>query len=272
MRFKFGNRANVPLWGRIILGALPFLLAFFLYDHYSDKRLEQNPRDKVLPSISKMYTSMETFTTKIDRRSGENLFIEDIKASLISLFIGMFLAFILALFIGVMVGSYPFIHATFMPIVNVFSSIPPASIVPILFMIADPGYELSILFIFMALFFVLLKDIVNQIKKIPQNLNTLLFTKGAGELEIGRENLFMIMPGILQSLKINLPLVWFALLYGETLGAQYGLGTRIFILKRFSANDIIFPYIMIITFIAISIFFILEFIIKKRYPWYHGGK
>ncbi len=272
MRFKFGNRAKVPLWGRLVLGFLPFLMAFFIYDHFSKERLLENPRDKVLPSISKMYDSMSTFVIKIDKRSGTNQFVEDIKASMGSLFAGISLAFIFALCIGVLAGTFPFINASLMPIVNVFSSVPPAAIVPILFLIADPGYELSILFIFLALFFVLVKDIVNQIKKIPRNLNTLLFTKGASEWEIGRENLYIIMPSILQSLKINLPLVWFALLYGETLGAQYGLGTRIFILKRFSANDIIFPYIILITIIAMTIFFSIEFIIKKRYPWYLGSK
>lgn len=272
MRFKFGNRAIIPLWGRIILGTLPFIMAFFLYDNYSKARLEQNPRDKVLPSIGKMYESMSKFVVKEDRRTGKIQFYEDIKASLISLSVGIILAFVLALIVGVIAGTYPFVKVTFMPIINVFSSIPPAAIVPILFMVADPGYELSILFIFMALFFILVKDITYQIKKIPKNLNILLFTKGAGELEIGLHNLYMIMPSILQSLKLNLPLVWFALLYGETLGAQDGLGTRIFILKRFSANDIIFPYIIIITLIAMIIFFSIELIIRKRYPWYHGDK
>jgi NitT/TauT family transport system permease protein len=270
MRFKFGNRAVVPFWGRIILGMLPFLLLIFLYDHFSSQRLADNPRDKVLPSATKMYNSMKEFAVKIDRRDGVNQFREDVKASLKSLVAGVGIALILALVVGVLLGTFPFINAFLMPIVNVLSAVPPAAIVPILFMVADPGYELSILFIFMALFFVLAKDVSNQIQKIPKNLNTLLFTKGADEWEIARENLYLIMPAVLQSLKINLPLVWFALLYGETLGAQYGLGTRIFILKRFSANEIIFPYILLITFIAVALFFTLELIIKKRYPWYLG--
>ncbi|MBU0632510.1 ABC transporter permease subunit [bacterium] len=272
MRFRFGNRAQIPLWEKILLGVIPFLFAALLYNHFATQRLIENPRDKVLPSVSKMYHSMSEFVMKTDRHSGKQQFFEDLKASVISLIAGISVAFVLALFIGITAGSYPLINALVMPIITVFSAIPPAAIVPVLFMIADPGYELSILFIFMALFFVLVKDIVNQIHKIPRNLNTLLFTKGASELELGRENLYMILPGILQSLKINLPLVWFALLYGETLGAQNGLGTRIFILKRFSANDIIFPYILVITLIAVTVFYGIEFIIRKRYAWYNGDE
>ena len=95
-----------------------------------------------------------------------------------------------------------------------------------------------------------------------------MFTKGASELEIVKENFYLIIPGILKSLRLNLPIVWFALLFAETLGAQNGLGTRIFILKRFSANEIIFPYIAIITIIAVALYYSITFIIKKRYPWY----
>lgn len=272
MRFRFGNRARIPLAGRIVLGIIPFLIAALLYSHFSAQRLAENPRDKVLPTVAKMVDSMGAFVVKSDRRSGKQQFVEDLKASVISLGAGIAIALLLALLVGVTAGTYPFVNALLMPIVNVFSAIPPAAIVPVLFMVADPGYELSILFIFMALFFVLVKDIVNQIRKIPRNLNTLLFTKGADEWELGRENLYMVLPGILQSLKINLPLVWFALLYGETLGAQDGLGTRIFILKRFSANDIIFPYILIITLIAVVLFYGIEFLIRTRYAWYHGGQ
>ena len=43
-------------------------------------------------------------------------------------------------------------------------------------------------------------------------------------------------------------------------------------MKRFSANDIIFPYIIVITLIAVAIFYGIEFIIRKRYPWYHGDR
>ncbi len=272
MRYRFGNRAKVPLWGRVVLGLLPFILFFGLYHHFSSQRLAENPRDKVLPGIVKMYESMSDFVVKTDRRSGKNQFVADVKASMISLFTGMAIALVLAILIGTLSGSYPYMYAFIMPVIHVFSAIPPAAIVPVLFMVADPGYELSILFIFMALFFVLIKDIVNQIKRIPQNLNTLLFTKGAGEWEVGRENLYMVMPGILHSLKINLPLVWFALLYGETLGAQDGLGTRIFILKRFSANDIIFPYIMIITLVAVILFYGIGYLIDRYYPWYEESK
>jgi NitT/TauT family transport system permease protein len=268
MRFKIGNRSKVPFFLKVVLGLIPFILSILLYSHFSEKRLQENPRDKVLPGITKMYDSMKEFSTKVDRRTGVNTFQEDIKASLTSLAVGVLIAFVLALFIGVLIGTFPFINALFMPFINVLSAIPPAAIVPILFMIADPGYQLSVLFIFMALFFVLTKDVTNQIKQIPKELNILLFTKGASELEIARENFYLIIPGVLQSLKINLPLIWFALLYGETLGAQYGLGTRIFILKRFSANEIIFPYIMIITVIAVTIFFVINFILKKRYPYY----
>lgn len=272
MRYKIGNRSNLNVFTKIILGLIPFIIIAFTYAHFSKERLAKNPNDKVLPSVTTMYDSFTTYVTKVDKRTQENRFLEDLKASMKALFIGMLVALGFAIFFGVLAGTYPIIDALFSPIINVFSAIPPAAIVPVLFLVAKPGFELSLLFIFIALFFILVKDIIHQIKSISKNLNTLLFSKGASELEIAKENFYMIIPGILNSLKLNLPIVWFALLFAETLGAQNGLGTRIFILKRFSANEIIFPYIIIITIIAVTLFYGIDLLIKKRYPWYHTTK
>lgn len=270
MRYSIGNRSKLNKITKIILGVIPFLLIAFAYTHFSAERLAKNPHDKVLPSVTKMYDSFTKYAVKEDRRTGKVTFQEDLKASLKSLVLGITIALLAAIVLGVLAGTYPIIDAFFSPIVNFFSAIPPAAIVPVLFLVAKPGLELSLLFIFIALFFILVKDIIHQIKSISGNLNTLLFSKGASELEIAKENLYLIIPGILNSLRLNLPIVWFGLLFAETLGAQNGLGTRIFILKRFSANEIIFPYIMIITLIAVFLFFSLNMIIKKRYPWYHS--
>ena len=276
MRYILGNRAKLNIWTKIILGLLPLILLVFTYSHFSNERLKENPNDKILPSISKMYTSTLKYMTPIKRdrgseKKGDIKLLKDVKASLFTLTTALSLSLITAIVLGVLFGTYPVLNAIFMPTVNFLSLIPPAATVPLLFVAFEPGYQLSVVIIFIFVFFVFIKDIVHQLSKIPKNLSTLLFTKGASELEIAKENFKMIIPGILTSLKLNLPMAWVGLYFAETLGAQEGLGFRTFILKRFMAHDVIIPYILVVTLIAIVIYYSIELLIKLRYPWYHNG-
>lgn len=276
MRYLIGNRAKPSLWLKVLLGLLPLVVLVFMYSYYSSERLKQNPNDKVLPSITKMYDSMKKYTTPVENprgneEEGDIKLLKDVNSSLYTLSSALSLSLVIAIILGVLLGTYPILNATFMPTINFLSLIPPAATVPLLFVAFTPGYELSVVIIFIFVFFVFVKDIVHQLSKIPKNLNTLLFTKGASELEIAKENFKMIIPGILTSLKLNLPMAWVGLYFAETLGAQEGLGFRTFILKRFMAHDVIIPYILVVTFIAIIIYYSIELLIRKRYPWYHNG-
>ncbi len=276
MRYKLGNRAKLNIWTKILLGFLPLIILLFTYTHFSNERLKENPNDKILPSISKMYDSMQRYVTPIERASGNEeigdiKLLEDVKASLFTLLTALGLSLFVAILFGVLLGTYPLLNAIFMPTINLLSLIPPAATVPLLFVAFDTGYELSVVIIFIFVFFVFVKDIVHQLSQIPSNLSVLLFTKGASELEIAKENFRMIIPGILTSLKLNLPMAWVGLYFAETLGSQEGLGYRTFILKRFMAHDVIIPYIIVVTVIAIFLYYMIELLISKRYPWYNNG-
>lgn len=276
MRYRLGNRAKLNIWTKILLGVLPIIVLIFTYTHFSNKRLQDNPNDKILPPISKMYESMQKYTTPIERargneKRGDIKLLEDIKASLFTLLTALGLSLFVAIIFGVLLGTYPLLSAIFMPTINLLSLIPPAATVPLLFVAFDTGYELSIVIIFIFVFFVFVKDIVHKLSQIPSNLSVLLFTKGASELEIAKENFKMIVPDILTSLKLNLPMAWVGLYFAETLGAQEGLGYRTFILKRFMAHDVIIPYILVVTMIAITLYYMIELLISKRYPWYNKG-
>jgi NitT/TauT family transport system permease protein len=250
------------------------VILIFTYTHFSNERLKENSNDKILPPISKMYDSMQRYITPLERARGNEeigdiKLLEDVKASLFTLLTALGLSLLVAILFGVLLGTYPLLNAIFMPTINLLSLIPPAATVPLLFVAFDTGYELSVVIIFIFVFFVFVKDIVHQLSQIPSNLSVLLFTKGASELEIAKENFKMIIPGILTSLKLNLPMAWVGLYFAETLGSQEGLGYRTFILKRFMAHDVIIPYIIVVTLIAIVLYYLIELLISKRYPWYN---
>ena len=69
----FGLHAQQPKWLKWVLAAIPFLLLVIVYQIASDKRLEENPQDKLLPSFSQMADAVDRMAFQEDRRTGEYL-------------------------------------------------------------------------------------------------------------------------------------------------------------------------------------------------------
>ena len=63
--------------GRIVLGALPFILAAALYLVFSALRLAENPNDKLLPSLASLADGVARFAWQRDKVSGEILLWTD---------------------------------------------------------------------------------------------------------------------------------------------------------------------------------------------------
>ncbi len=290
VRYIIGNRAKLLLWQKVLLGLLPIVLIISWY-HFKSMEIDgvynnaiDKPRQeltayekevrslyKILPTYSRMWDGIVEYSTKNDRKTGEPKTFTDVKSSLNILVSGILITTAVAILFGILAGTFPIIEAIIMPTINIASIIPPPATVPLLFVAFTPGFELSVVIIFIFLFFVLTKDIVHQLKGIPLNLNTQFFTKGASELEIAKGNFKMIIPGILKSLQMSLPMAWVGVYFAETLGVQAGLGFRTFLLKRFMAHDIIIPYILIVTILALIFYFGIELVIKYKYRWYQKG-
>ncbi len=291
MRYKLGSSAKLNVYQRVILGVLPILLILFLYGQKANhidgvynksldvpkSELTQTEKEvrslyKILPTYSRMWEGITSYTKKSKRNPDKpSKLVGDVQASLTILLSGIAIVMAVSVIAGILLGTFPIAHATFMPTINVFSIVPPPATVPLLFVAFTPGFELSIVIIFIFLFFIVTKDIVNQLHSIPKNRSTLLLTKGASELEIAKANYKMIIPGILKTLQLNLPMAWVGVYFAETLGVEGGLGFRTFLLKRFVAHDIIIPYIVIVTLIAMVLFFMISIILKTKYRWYQQG-
>ena len=57
------------------------------------------------------------------------------------------------------------------------------------------------------------------------------------------------------------------LIAGESLAATVGLGSRIFVVRRYMAMDIIIPYVLWMTVLLFLTDWFLQWVIRKRYAW-----
>ncbi len=98
---------------RIVLGLMPIVALVVLYLVASHARLQENPDDKLTPSISKMVESVHRIAFTPDKRTGKYTLLEDTVASLKRIGIGLGSAAVVGLLIGINLGLFPGFRALF---------------------------------------------------------------------------------------------------------------------------------------------------------------
>lgn len=253
----------------IFLGLLPFLLIAIVYMGASNIRLDENPNDKLLPSIEKCIESMSKMAFEEDKRSGGYILYEDTTASLQRLLIGVGISAIIALSIGISIGVVPYITSTLSPLIWFFSLIPTMAILPILFIVFGLGEVSKIVLIVLGITPIMIRDIFQRVKEIPSEQIIKVQTLGASTWQIiTRVVTPQIFPRLIDSIRLTLGTAWIFLISAEAIAATEGLGYRIFLVRRYLAMDVILSYVIWITILAFLIDFILRQFNKKLFPWF----
>lgn len=265
----WGLHAAPPLWLKVVLASIPFIIAIGLYLVQSDIRLQANPQDKLLPGISQMIDAVDRMAFQEDRRSGEYLFWKDTWSSLKRIGIGVGIATMLALIVGLNMGLFPGMSGTLLSFVTFFSMVPPLAILPILFIAFGVGELGKVMLIIIGTFPIITRDIYMATRKIPREQIVKALTLGASELAVVYKVILpQIMPRLLSAVRLSLGAAWLFLIAAEAIASTDGLGYRIFLVRRYLSMDVIIPYVLWITFLGFTIDYLLQLIIKTRYRWY----
>lgn len=265
----FGVNAQPGRVFNWVLALLPFVLVIVIYMMASNIRHAENPQDKLLPTPSKMLNTIERLAFTPDKRSGKYLLLADTLASLQRLLIGVSLAAMTGLLLGLNMGIYPGMNATLNAFVTFVSMIPPLAILPILFITFGVDELAKVMLIYLGIVPVITRDIFLSVKKISQEQITKALTLGASQLELTyRIVLPLILPRLIQTLRLTLGAAWLFLIAAEAIAADQGLGYRIFLVRRYLAMDIILPYVMWITILGFMFDYILRSLLVKAFPWY----
>jgi len=250
------------------LAALPFLLVAAVYLIGSDMRLDANPNDKLLPSLSKIGDTIHRLAFTPDKRSGAYLFWVDTGASLLRLGAGMLIATLGGLAIGIAAGLIPYARATLSPFIAVLSMIPPLAVLPILFIVFGLGEGAKVVLIVFGVMPFFMRDMQLWVQSLPGEQLIKAQTLGASSWHVAlRVVLPQTMPRLLDSMRLSLGPAWLFLIAAEAIASTEGLGYRIFLVRRYMSMDVILPYVMWITLLAFVMDFVLSWISRKAFPW-----
>ncbi|QSP96448.1 ABC transporter permease [Marinobacter salinisoli] len=255
-----------------ILGLIPFILLVLIYGVASQQRLAENSNDKLLPGLEQMSAAVDRMAFQEDRRSGDYLMLNDTLASLQRLGLGVGIAASLALVVGVLNGSLPLFRANMAPLVSAASMVPPLAILPILFIVFGLGELSKVMLIVIGTAPVMMRDIAQRVRELPQEQFIKIQTLGANSWQvINRMVLPQVLPRLIDSVRLSLGPAWLFLIAAEAIASTEGLGYRIFLVRRYLAMDVILPYVIWITILAIVIDQCLRLANRRLFPWYNAG-
>jgi len=258
---------------RILLGVLPILLVLMAYLLMAAARHAENPRDKIAPIPAAMAAAVQTMAFEADPRTGEIPLVADTKASLARLGVAMALAAAVTLALGLAIGLLPYANASFAPLVATISVVPPIAVLPILFIIFGLGETSKIVLIFVGVTPVMVRDLAAHVGAIPKEQLVKAQTLGASTwLTMLRVALPQALPRLIQVLRLSLCPAWVYLISAEAIASDVGLGYRIFLVRRYLAMDIILPYVVWISLLAVIMDLSLAALSRGVFPWAHPPK
>jgi NitT/TauT family transport system permease protein len=253
---------------RIFLGVIPLLLVVLAYLMVSGARHAENPADKVLPTITQMGAALKLMAIDQDAQTGRILLWADTAASLERIGIALAIATITTLLLGLALGLLPFLRASIGPLVAAISVVPPIAILPILFIALGLGEASKIALIVIGITPFMVRDLAAHVGSIPEEQMVKAQTLGASTWQVAlRVALPQALPRLFDSLRLSLGPAWVFLISSEAIASDVGLGYRIFLVRRYLSMDIILPYVVWISLLAIAGDVLLGTLNRTLFPW-----
>jgi NitT/TauT family transport system permease protein len=252
--------------------------------HVSIDRHRENPEDRVVPNATQLIAGIKTSVLEPaeedDYIPAENastwerlqhsMIWKDTASSGRRFFISLFLL-IPAVVLAVHIGLYPWFGALFLRFVLFFDKIVALSLLPILFIVFGIEEKSKIALILIGVAPTMILDVIQMVKAVPQEQIVKAFTLDANNFDIAYRVVFpQIMPGIINSLRLNLKPMMLFLFAGEIIAASDGLAYRIAIMGRHMGMDIILPYVLWVAFLLYLIDLSLRIANRRLHPWFQA--
>ncbi len=250
----------------VLLSAVLFVLAIAAYAWTAHQRHQENPQDKVVPTFEKMGEGFYRTAFKEDRKGDYRLLVDTIasgKRFLISVALMS-----IAVLIGLHMGLLPYAEALLLRFVTFFDKIPALAVLPILFIVFGLGELSKIALIVIGVFPTIILDTHLRARAVPREQITKGLTLGASDFEVAYHIVLpQILPGVLDTIRLNFKTIILFLIAGESLAATVGLGYRIFVVRRYIAMDIIIPYVIWMSLLAYAADLAVRWFVRWRYHW-----
>jgi NitT/TauT family transport system permease protein len=252
----------------LALGVVPFIALLALYVVASTLRLAENPDDKLLPALSTIADTFHSYAFEEDRRSGQYLFWVDTLASLKRIGAAIAISATFGIVLAIGIGVIPRVRALLSPLLGTVAMIPPLAILPVLFIVLGLEETSKIALIVIGIAPCIARDLALRVGELPKEQIIKAQTLGASTWQlVTRVVLPQTWPRLIDSLRLSMGSAWLFLIAAEAIASTEGLGYRIFLVRRYLAMDVILPYVVWITILAVAADLALRFLRARAFRW-----
>jgi len=252
----------------LALGVLPFIALLALYVAASHIRLAENPDDKLLPSLADILDTIHGYAFEEDKRSGQLLFWVDTWASLKRIGVALGISAVFATLLAVAIGVVPRLRALLSPLLNTVAMIPPLAVLPVLFIVLGLEETSKIALIVIGVAPCVARDLALRVGELPKEQIIKAQTLGASSWQLVlRVVLPQLWPRLIDAMRLSMGSAWLFLIAAEAIASTEGLGYRIFLVRRYLAMDVILPYVVWITLLAVLSDLALRWLRARAFRW-----
>jgi NitT/TauT family transport system permease protein len=220
-----------------------------------------NVDPKFLPSPGQVVKAFDRLWS-----SGELL--KNTVASLWRVGVGFSMAALLSIPVGVLMGSFASIRALLEPLFGLMRYMPAPAFIPLLIVYLGIGEEPKIALIFIGVFFFNALMVMDTVKFVPKDLVESTFMLGGNRIATLLQVIFpYVLPGIIDSCRINLAAAWQLLIVCELTAATEGLGRQISNAGRFLKTDEMFVGLVLIGVIGLVFDLLFQYLLRVSCKW-----
>ncbi len=247
---------------------LPFVALLVLYVVASHLRLAENPDDKLLPSLGTIASTFHSYAFEEDSRTGRVLFWGDTWASLKRIGSALVISAALGMVLALAIGVVPRVRALLSPLLGTIAMIPPLAILPVLFIVLGLEETAKIALIVIGIAPNIARDLALRVGELPKEQIIKAQTLGASTWQLTlRVVLPQLWPRLIDSMRLSMGSAWLFLIAAEAIASTEGLGYRIFLVRRYLAMDVILPYVVWITLLAVLTDLALRVLRARAFRW-----
>ncbi|EKQ70967.1 ABC-type nitrate/sulfonate/bicarbonate transport system, permease component [Leptolyngbyaceae cyanobacterium JSC-12] len=194
--------------------------------------------------------------------------LKDTVASLWRVGVGFLLAAAFSIPIGILMGSFPSIRALLEPLFGLMRYMPAPAFIPLLILYLGIGEAPKIMLIFIGVFFFNSLMVMDTVKFVPKDLIEATYILGGNRVAVLTQVIMPhVLPGILDSCRINLAAAWQLVIVSELIAATEGLGRRISVAGRFLKTDEIFVGLIVIGVIGLCFDLLFQYLLQVTCKW-----
>ncbi|MCP3678141.1 MAG: ABC transporter permease [Deltaproteobacteria bacterium] len=194
--------------------------------------------------------------------------IHDIKMSASRVLTGFVFSAVVGIPVGLVMGMSPFVRALFNPIISIIRPLPALSWIPLSMLWLGIDEQQKYAIVFMGCFASILVYTTDATMRVDPILTRAARNLGASRSQVLHHVILPgAMPTILSGLKVVLAIAWTCVISAEMVGANSGLGFRIWTAKEWSDTGQVLVGMLSISITVLLLDILFRGVEKVLMPW-----